>query len=123
GKDYPVPKYDDTSRMTGDRHVRFCERLAGETPACLLGVRIRKTNTENLCQAEILWRNGNSQLNSFPLFPPSLLAPSLNSFIPISFPTLLQIFTTLVLFLKASVCLSCCVHLPARRQPLKIMCS
>jgi len=26
-----------TSRMTGDCHVRFCERLAGETPACLLG--------------------------------------------------------------------------------------
>lgn len=23
--------------MTGDCHVRFCERLAGETPACLLG--------------------------------------------------------------------------------------
>ena len=25
------------SRMTGDFQVRFCERLAGETPACLLG--------------------------------------------------------------------------------------
>jgi len=23
--------------MKGDFHVRFCERLAGETPACLLG--------------------------------------------------------------------------------------
>ncbi len=22
----------------GDYHVRFCERLAGETPACLLGL-------------------------------------------------------------------------------------
>ena len=29
---------DDKSRMTGDCHVRFCERLAGATPACLLGV-------------------------------------------------------------------------------------
>ena len=27
-----------TSRMTGDCHVRFCERLRGETPLCLLGV-------------------------------------------------------------------------------------
>jgi len=26
----------NTSRMMGDYHVRFCERLAGETPACLL---------------------------------------------------------------------------------------
>ena len=24
--------------MMGDYHVRFCERLAGETPACLLGL-------------------------------------------------------------------------------------
>ena len=24
--------------MTGDCHVRFCERLRGETPLCLLGV-------------------------------------------------------------------------------------
>ncbi|MCW3091117.1 MAG: hypothetical protein JWP81_2186 [Ferruginibacter sp.] len=24
--------------MKGDLHVRFCERLAGETPACLLGL-------------------------------------------------------------------------------------
>jgi hypothetical protein len=23
--------------MTGDCHVRFCERLRGETPLCLLG--------------------------------------------------------------------------------------
>jgi len=30
---------DDTSRMMGDYHVRFCERLAGETPACLLGLQ------------------------------------------------------------------------------------
>ena len=29
---------NETSRMTGDCHVRFGERLAGETPACLLGV-------------------------------------------------------------------------------------
>ena len=28
---------DGTSRMTGDCHVRFCERLRGETPLCLLG--------------------------------------------------------------------------------------
>ncbi len=27
--------------MMGDYHVRFCERLAGETPACLLGVSLR----------------------------------------------------------------------------------
>jgi len=25
--------------MTGDCHVRFCERLRGETPLCLLGVK------------------------------------------------------------------------------------
>jgi hypothetical protein len=25
--------------MTGDCHVRFCERLRGETPLCLLGER------------------------------------------------------------------------------------
>ena len=29
---------NDTSRMMGDYHVRFCERLEGETPSCLLGV-------------------------------------------------------------------------------------
>ena len=29
---------NNTSRMMGDYHVRFCERLAGETPACLLGL-------------------------------------------------------------------------------------
>ena len=28
---------NNTSRMTGDCHVRFCERLGGETPPCLLG--------------------------------------------------------------------------------------
>ena len=28
---------NDTSRMMGDYHVRFCERLRGETPLCLLG--------------------------------------------------------------------------------------
>ncbi len=28
---------DDTSRVKGDFQARFCERLAGETPACLLG--------------------------------------------------------------------------------------
>ena len=27
---------NDTSRMMGDYHVRFCERLEGETPSCLL---------------------------------------------------------------------------------------
>jgi len=25
--------------MTGDCHVRFCERLRGETPLCLLGAQ------------------------------------------------------------------------------------
>ena len=29
---------NNTSRMRGDSHVRFCERLRGETPLCLLGV-------------------------------------------------------------------------------------
>ena len=29
---------NNTSRMTGDCHVRFCERLGGETPPCLLCV-------------------------------------------------------------------------------------
>ena len=28
--------------MTGDCHVRFCERLRGETPLCLLGERKKK---------------------------------------------------------------------------------
>lgn len=28
---------NNRNRMTGDCHVRLCERLAGETPACLLG--------------------------------------------------------------------------------------
>ncbi|MEW5843945.1 MAG: hypothetical protein AB1775_11855, partial [Bacteroidota bacterium] len=28
---------NNTSRMTGDCHVRFCERLRGETPLDLLG--------------------------------------------------------------------------------------
>ncbi|MHB1688005.1 MAG: hypothetical protein ACYCVH_11595, partial [Ignavibacteriaceae bacterium] len=28
---------NNTSRMTGDCHVRFCERLKGETPPDLLG--------------------------------------------------------------------------------------
>jgi hypothetical protein len=28
--------------MTGDCHVRFCERLRGETPLCLLGVFVAK---------------------------------------------------------------------------------
>ena len=29
---------NNTSRMTGDCHVRFCERLKGETPFDLLGL-------------------------------------------------------------------------------------
>ena len=29
---------NNTSRMNGDIHVRFCERLKGEIPFCLLGV-------------------------------------------------------------------------------------
>ncbi len=28
---------NDTSRVKGDLQAQFCERLAGETPACLLG--------------------------------------------------------------------------------------
>jgi len=31
---------NNTSRMTGDCHVRFCERLGGETPPCLLGAYV-----------------------------------------------------------------------------------
>ena len=54
---------DDTSRMTGDCHVRFCERLAGAIPACLLGglnflapqrtPRTAKDAKYNIPQAEI----------------------------------------------------------------------
>jgi hypothetical protein len=29
--------------MTGDCHVRFCERLRGETPLCLLGAKIEES--------------------------------------------------------------------------------
>jgi len=32
--------WNNTSRMMGDYHVRFCERLRGETPLCLLGVLV-----------------------------------------------------------------------------------
>jgi hypothetical protein len=31
--------------MTGDCHVRFCERLRGETPLCLLGARKNPRNS------------------------------------------------------------------------------
>ena len=31
-------KRNDTSRMKREFHVRFCERLEGETPSCLLSV-------------------------------------------------------------------------------------
>ena len=31
---------NDTSRMMREYHVRFCERLEGETPSCLLGGKI-----------------------------------------------------------------------------------
>lgn len=38
--------------MTGDCHVRFCERLRGETPLCLLGERkekkIQETRSKSL---------------------------------------------------------------------------
>jgi len=37
--------------MKGDLHVRFCERLAGETPACLLGLVhfiFKEQNTNSL---------------------------------------------------------------------------
>jgi hypothetical protein len=33
--------------MTGDCHVRFCERLRGEIPLCLLGVVQRGINTKH----------------------------------------------------------------------------
>jgi hypothetical protein len=39
--------------MTGDCHVRFCERLAGATPACLLGGENCCTRNHLVC-AEIL---------------------------------------------------------------------
>ena len=31
-------RLNNTSRMSREAHVRFCERLRGETPLCLLGV-------------------------------------------------------------------------------------
>ena len=31
---------NDTSRMMGDYHVRFCERLEGGTPSCILGASL-----------------------------------------------------------------------------------
>ena len=30
-------RLNNTSRMSREAHVRFCERLRGETPLCLLG--------------------------------------------------------------------------------------
>ena len=33
---------NNKSRMKGDFHVRFCERLAGEIPACLLDLTIKE---------------------------------------------------------------------------------
>ena len=34
--------------MTGDCHVRFCERFRGESPLCLLGEEIRVHPRETL---------------------------------------------------------------------------
>ena len=42
---------NNTSRMTGDCHVRFCERLGGETPPCLLGnpeIKTKKPYCKNI---------------------------------------------------------------------------
>ena len=32
-------RLNNTSRMSREAHVRFCERLRGETPLCLLGAK------------------------------------------------------------------------------------
>src|SRR6266542_4881406 len=65
---------DDTSRMMGDYHVRFCERLAGETPACLLG----------LVLSELLSSFINSPTSAFTFFPIKSLT-SLNCSLSIFF--------------------------------------
>ena len=38
--------------MTGDCHVRFCERLGGEIPPCLLGVLARGKNNGSHAESQ-----------------------------------------------------------------------
>ena len=40
--------------MTGDCHVRFCERLRGETPLCLLGA-LKKITRSQPTVGRVLW--------------------------------------------------------------------
>ena len=44
---------NDTSRMMGDYHVRFCERLEGETPSCLLSASFVAVVTRFLYTQEV----------------------------------------------------------------------
>ena len=41
--------------MTGDCHVRFCERLRGETPLCLLGEITKKSPFKISSEGDSLW--------------------------------------------------------------------
>ena len=41
--------------MTGDCHVRFCERLRGETPLCLLGENKKKKNSSQSREGAKNW--------------------------------------------------------------------
>ena len=49
----------------GDYHVRFCERLRGETPLCLLGALCDKTPTLNLNAKGSKIRKGSQQKKMF----------------------------------------------------------
>jgi hypothetical protein len=52
--------------MTGDCHVRFCERLRGEIPLCLLGVKTLM-NIAGLSQTkDIKNKNGKRSFEYFP---------------------------------------------------------
>ena len=46
--------------MKGDFHVWFCERLAGETPACLFGV-CRERTWFSMRELLITWESGLPQ--------------------------------------------------------------
>ena len=51
GEQYFYGVESNSCSMTGDCHVRFCERLGGETPPCLLGTfAVGKTLT-----SKIMW--------------------------------------------------------------------
>ncbi|MDP3148533.1 MAG: hypothetical protein Q8N83_05330, partial [Ignavibacteria bacterium] len=53
---------NNTSRMTGDCHVRFCERLKGETPFDLLGER-NLVLTRSARRRHEVTRKGKIELN------------------------------------------------------------